>query len=67
MNCSRSIHWSVLLAAMVFALVRGCSSATITNTWRDPNFVGTIAFKKIAVLVIHPDGALRASPLKMKW
>lgn len=47
------------LLMLPFALMVGCTSAKITNTWRDPTFAGPIQFKKIAILVIHPDGAVR--------
>src|SRR3954469_15220902 len=40
-------------------LIGGCSSAKITNTWRDPKFAGPIQFKKTVALAIHPDTTVR--------
>jgi hypothetical protein len=40
-------------------LIGGCSSAKITNTWRDRNFAGPIQFKKTVALAIHPDTTVR--------
>lgn len=53
------IPYKLALAILAIALAGGCSSAKITNTWRDPSFVGPIAFKKTAIIVIHNDGAIR--------
>src|SRR3954453_18911331 len=44
---------------MLMLLAGGCSTARVTNTWRDPNFTGPIQFKKTVALAIHPDGTIR--------
>jgi hypothetical protein len=44
---------------LLILLAGGCSTARVTNTWRDPNFTGPIQFKKTVALAIHPDGTVR--------
>lgn len=48
-----------LIAVTLFVAMTGCSSARITNTWRNPDFQGQIQFKKTVALAIHPDGTVR--------
>ena len=47
------------MAALALLGAGGCSSATVTNTWKDPNFNGPIQFNKIVALVIYQDGTIR--------
>src|SRR4051794_8885475 len=51
----------LVLAALgcLVLLGQGCSSATITNTWRDPGFAGPIQFRKVVAIAIHPDSTVR--------
>jgi hypothetical protein len=49
----------MVAAAMVLLVAGGCSSATITNTWKDPGLTGPIHFNKIVALVIYQDGTIR--------
>jgi hypothetical protein len=40
-------------------ILNGCSSAQVTNTWKNPDFTGPIHFNKIVAIAIHPDGTVR--------
>ena len=51
--------WMLAALGLLMCLIGGCSSATVTNTWKDPSFQGPFNFKKIVVIVIHPDGTVR--------
>jgi hypothetical protein len=48
-----------LMLAMLATVLGGCSSATVTNTWKNPDFTGPIHFNKVVVLANHPDGTVR--------
>src|SRR5262249_53747171 len=52
-------QWFLLSAALLLLGTGGCSTASITNTWKDPTFAGPIHFKKVVALVIHPDSTVR--------
>ena len=52
------LHGLSFLGCLVL-LIGGCSTAKVTNTWRDPNFQGPIQFKKTVALAIHPDNTVR--------
>src|SRR5829696_6646158 len=59
LNLNR-IHWSALpLLGCLMLVLNGCSSARVTNTWRDPGFAGPIQFKKTVALAIHSDNTVR--------
>ena len=49
----------MVVVATVLLAAGGCSSATITNTWKDPSLTGQIHFNKIVALVIYQDGTIR--------
>jgi hypothetical protein len=49
----------MLFAAVAMLFAGGCSSATITNTWKAPGLTGPIHFDKIVALVIYQDGTIR--------
>jgi hypothetical protein len=55
----RTRHVIAIVLLTLLPLVVGCSSSHIVTTWRDPQFQGPINFKKTAILVLHPDDAVR--------
>ncbi|MGC4075016.1 MAG: hypothetical protein QM760_21455 [Nibricoccus sp.] len=53
----KSLH-ILLLSALLTALVAGCSSTYVEQSWKSPD-VGGFNFKKLLVVAPNPDGANR--------
>jgi len=59
LHAVRSLLFVALLLCAAAAAV-GCSPTTkIVNSWKDPSVAGPLKFKKVLVIVIHPDAHTR--------
>ena len=57
--CISSTQRSMAAIAILLLLLAGCASPRVTQSWRSPTLTGPMHFKKIAVLVNHPDAYAR--------